>query len=123
MPRILSIGQCSADTYRINRALAKTGASLDHASSAEDALEYLGQNSYDLVLINRILDGDGTSGLALITQAKQANPALKMMLVSDYADAQAQAIANGALPGFGKSELSSPQTAALVQQALTGPSM
>jgi two-component system chemotaxis response regulator CheY len=61
----------------------------------------------DLVLVNRIGDDDGASGLELIRTIK-ADPALStlhVMLVSNFADAQTEAIGLGALPGFGKSEL------------------
>jgi hypothetical protein len=41
-----------------------------------------------------------------------------MMLVSNYADAQADAVKAGALPGFGKRELGSPKVVQLLKEAL-----
>ncbi len=41
-----------------------------------------------------------------------------MMLVSNYPDAQAAAVANGALPGFGKREIGSPRVIELIKGAL-----
>ena len=46
-------------------------------------------------------------------------PELKMMLVSNYPDAQAEAIAAGALPGFGKRELGSERVTKLLREALS----
>ena len=41
-----------------------------------------------------------------------------MMLVSDKPDAQAEAVAKGALPGFGKAGLRHPETAQRIRAAL-----
>jgi hypothetical protein len=42
------------------------------------------------------------------------------MLVSNYPDAQAAAVAAGALPGFGKRELGSARIPELIRSALQG---
>ena len=44
---------------------------------------------------------------------------VKMMLVSNYPDAQAAAVEAGALPGFGKRDIGSPRVKELLRQALT----
>jgi two-component system chemotaxis response regulator CheY len=57
--------------------------------------------------VNRVSDLDGSPGLDLIRTLK-ADPELAgfpVMLVSDLARAQTDAEAEGALPGFGKSDL------------------
>ena len=54
----------------------------------------------------------------LIKRLRAAHPSVKLMLVSNYPDAQADAVANGALPGFGKRELGSPRVAELIREAL-----
>ncbi len=82
------------------------------AVARDDALEALRSEPFDLVLVNRIIDGDGSSGLDLI-RAIKADPELAevpVMLVSNYGDAQADAVAIGALRGFGKVELRDPAT-------------
>ena len=76
------------------------------------------KTEYDLVLVNRLMDGDGSSGVAFLTQVKSEKPDLRVMLVSDYAEAQAEAAANGALPGFGKSALFAKETAEILRGAL-----
>jgi hypothetical protein len=57
----------------------------------------------------------------LIRQMKTdpALQALPVMLVSDYEDAQAEAIAAGAAPGFGKSALYGPLVVERVRAFLT----
>ena len=69
---------------------------------------------FDLVLVNRVLDLDGSSGLELIQTLKedpdQPLKATPVMLVSDYPEAAADGRRAGREPGFGKSELQSPAT-------------
>ena len=76
--------------------------------------------AFDLVLINRVLDYDGASGVALVGRIK-ADPglaAVPVMLVSNYEDAQREAVAKGALPGFGKAALGQPHTLARLRAVL-----
>ncbi len=62
------------------------------------------------MLVNRVFDADGSSGLDFIKtlKADAALTATPVMLVSNYEDAQAQAVAVGAVPGFGKATLGQP---------------
>jgi len=107
-PRILSVGQCSFDHGSINRHLGQTyGAEVARADTKGQALATLRAGEFDLVLVNRVLDADGSSGLDLI-RAIKADPTLAglpVMLVSNYEDAQVEAQSLGALPGFGKTDL------------------
>lgn len=118
MKKVLSIGNCGYDDSRIGRMLVALGTSADRAADATEAKTKMGQNHYGLILINRIFDSNGASGIDFVSELKKENPSLKIMLVSDYPDAQASAISNGALPGFGKSQLSDPDTHAKIKQAL-----
>ena len=56
--------------------------------------------------------------LALIRQLRAKYPHVKCMLVSNYADAQTQAVQAGALPGFGKRELGTPKVPEMIRTAL-----
>ncbi len=109
--RILSVGQCGFDHGSISRTMRDSfGAEVVPADTADEALEQLQQGAYDLVLVNRLFDRDGDAGLELIRQLKET-PELSqvpVMLVSNYEEAQQQAVAAGALPGFGKSALGRP---------------
>lgn len=122
-PRILSVGQCSADHGSIARALSRTlHARVEGADTAAEALDALRAGGYDLVMVNRVGDADGAPGLELIRTLK-ADPALSavpVMLVSNYADAQAQALALGAVRGFGKAELGGSRAIEALREALGG---
>jgi hypothetical protein len=61
---------------------------------------------------------DDDSGIALIARIRQINLNQKTMLVSNYDDAQQQAVAVGALPGFGKKELGTPRVVELLKSAV-----
>jgi two-component system chemotaxis response regulator CheY len=120
-PQILSVGQCAFDHRMIAHHLQTAfEAQVSSADTAAEAIERLRSSRFDLVLVNRVGDLDGSSGLDLI-QALKADPALAgvpVMLVSNHADAQAKAIALGALVGFGKAELQSPATLERVARAI-----
>ncbi len=107
-PRILSVGQCSFDHASISRHLGQTyGAEVTGADTKGQALTSLRAGEFDLVLVNRVFDSDGSSGLELI-RAIKADPdvaGVPVMLVSNYEDAQTEARDAGALPGFGKADL------------------
>jgi two-component system chemotaxis response regulator CheY len=110
--KVLSVGQCSADHGSISRLLRdQFDAAVVAADSADEALTELRRGSFDLVLVNRVFDLGG-SGLEFVRSLK-ADATLQtapVMLVSNFAGAQQQAIELGALPGFGKSSLSDPAT-------------
>jgi CheY-like chemotaxis protein len=106
--RVLSVGQCAADHWSISRALSQAfGAQVTAADSLAEAFEQLRHEKFALVLTNRVFDADGTAALDLIKAIKDdaALAAIPVMLVSNYEDAQKQAIAAGAVPGFGKASL------------------
>jgi hypothetical protein len=62
--------------------------------------------------VNRLVFEDGSDGLALVRAMKSGGeaPHTPVMLVSNFADAQARAIAERAEPGFGKAALHAPDT-------------
>ena len=119
--RVLSVGQCSFDHGSITRTLEHAfDVRVKAAVGKNDALEALRTEAFDLVLVNRILDRDGSSGLDVI-RAMKADPELAevpVMLVSNYGDAQADAVAIGALRGFGKVELRDPATRDRIAEVL-----
>jgi two-component system chemotaxis response regulator CheY len=110
--RVLSIGQCFADHSSIRRTLSgHFGVEVVPAATAAEARETLREQTFALILVNRVLDGDGSSGVEVIRQlrADEELRPVPVMLVSNYEDAQRQAVAQGALPGFGKAALGQPQ--------------
>ena len=73
-----------------------------------------------LLLLNRELSYgfNDVMGVDLIKRLRPQHPQVRLMLVSNYAEAQAEAVAEGALPGFGKRELGSPKVLELIRDAL-----
>ncbi len=119
--RVLSVGQCMADHSHITYVLrANFAAEVTGADTSDEALERMQREAFDLVLVNRIFDADGHSGIAWIreVQADELLRKVPILLVSNYADSQAEAIAAGARPGFGKASLQAPQTVALLGEYL-----
>jgi two-component system chemotaxis response regulator CheY len=119
--RVLSVGQCFADHSAITSVLRSAfGAEVFATDSAQQALEQLRQDEFALVLVNRVLDADGSSGLELIRalKADEQTREVPVMLVSNYENAQEQAVQAGATAGFGKAALGQPHMLARVETYL-----
>jgi two-component system chemotaxis response regulator CheY len=119
--QVLSIGQCGADHAALSWALGQDfDAEVVRADSLDDALDKLRSRRFALVLVNRVLDADGSSGLDLIRHLKAEKDlaAVPVMLVSNYPEAQEEAVEAGAIPGFGKGRLGQPEMVAAVSDYL-----
>jgi two-component system chemotaxis response regulator CheY len=107
-PRVLSVGQCGFDNGRLSRYLRDAfDARVEPADTRAEALDALRAGPFHLVLVNRVLNLDGSDGLDLV-RAIKADAALAdvpVMLVSNYPEAQAEATSLGAFAGFGKADL------------------
>ena len=122
-PRVLNVGQCGFDHRNISHMLADHfGAEVTPAATADEAVSAVRRGEYDLVLINRVFDVDGTSGLDLIQrlQEDEQTRATPAMLVSNFAAAQEAAVALGARHGFGKDALTTPNTRERLTAVLRG---
>ncbi len=112
--RVVSVGQCAADHYVLSRFIKQHfGAAVVEVEQADQVSAAVRAGACALVLVNRRLDADGSDGMEIIRSLK-GNPqtaAIPVMLVSNYDDAQQQAVAAGAEPGFGKSEYGQATTA------------
>lgn len=120
--RVLSVGQCLADHASLSRFLrAQFAAEVVPVDSAQQAVAKLRQEAFHLVLINRVFDADGESGLELIRQLRSDTSLseVPLMLVSNYREAQEEAVASGAVPGFGKAGLGEPETMDRLRPYLT----
>jgi two-component system, chemotaxis family, chemotaxis protein CheY len=119
--RVLSVGQCGADHSNLTRMLRPFNVEIVSADTTDEALAQLRSGSFVLVLVNRVFDADGAPGLDLIRQVKgdTALQLVPIMLVSNYEDAQAEAVRAGAATGFGKAALSGPLAAERVRPYLT----
>lgn len=114
---VVDVGQCDFDHASIKRVVEQCGASVIRAHSAEEARRFLDQGDVALVLVNRVLDSDGSDGMALIGELVSAGRA-PVMLVSNYPEYQDKAVALGARSGFGKSSLGSAETLELIRKTL-----
>jgi CheY-like chemotaxis protein len=111
--RVLDIGNCSPDHEAIRRLIEEQfEAEVAQAHGWNDAAGQLGRQSFDLVLVNRLLDRDGREGLEIIRLIKSDERlrAIPVMLVTNYEEHQQQAVEAGALPGFGKRSIREPET-------------
>jgi CheY-like chemotaxis protein len=111
--RVLDIGNCVPD-HRAIVALIESNfeAQVSQADQWDDAAALLRSQTFDLVLVNRKLDIDYSDGLAVLRRIKQ-DPQLKslpVMLVTNFAEYQQQAVQAGAVQGFGKQSLRAPDT-------------
>jgi response regulator RpfG family c-di-GMP phosphodiesterase len=119
--RVLSVGQCYPDQFTIARAITSHfDVEVLAADSIKEAVEVLGQSSVSLVLVNRIFDADGTPGLTLVKRLKadEKTCSIPVMLVSNYPEAQQEAVNAGAIPGFGKSALAEQETVERLKEFL-----
>jgi ActR/RegA family two-component response regulator len=119
--KVVLVGHCGPDSSFLRIAVSR--AARDAQVLAVDdgtSLQRVLNDGADLLLFNRTLDFgfDDDEGVAVIRKLRPHYPSVKMMLVSNYADAQAAAVAEGALPGFGKRELNTPRVSELIREAL-----
>jgi two-component system chemotaxis response regulator CheY len=121
--RVILVGHCSPDSSYLSIAVKSVlpDASVERVNN-DAALQPALEKGADLLLVNRVLDGDfaDSDGIGLVKRLTSSHPNTKVMLVSNYPDAQARAVAAGALPGFGKSELNAPRTHEILASALGG---
>jgi CheY-like chemotaxis protein len=111
--KLLDVGNCVPDHSAI-RGLVTGNFDADvlQAHGPEDALDMLRKEPVDLVLINRKLDRDYTDGIEILKRIKADSTLAKtpVMLITNYAEHQQAAVAEGAEYGFGKLELQEPAT-------------
>lgn len=118
--RVGLVGHCTPDTSFLTITVGKAvpGAKVTRLTSDAAVARALA-DGVDVLLVNRALEPgfDAPDGVELIRALKpQADAAgVRLLLVSNFADAQRQAVEAGALPGFGKSELATPRVRDLLR--------
>lgn len=111
-PRVLSVGNCGADHGALQALLQRHwGAETQAAADAVATFSALRDRRFDLVLVNRIMDADGSEGIDIIRALKNDAQlsAVPVMMITNFPEHQQAAVAAGALPGFGKRDLGSPE--------------
>lgn len=119
--RIALVGHCGPDSWMLKGVAARAFPGAEVAMVNDAATAQAHAEKADLLLVNRTLDGDfdTRSGLDLI-RVLMALPLGRaaIMLVSNHADAQSQAEALGAAPGFGKAKAGTPEAAQRMRTAV-----
>lgn len=118
---VLSVGHCALDHAALVQFLqSRFDVRVDRADSAVDALHRLADHRYDLVLVNRVLDADGSPGTEVLRQIRQRPEVadVPVMLVSNQKDSQDNWESLGGQRGFGKAEFSAIETAHKLQGLL-----
>jgi response regulator RpfG family c-di-GMP phosphodiesterase len=111
--RVIDVGNCGPDHAAIRRLIeGNFDAQVAAADDLKSALTVLDKSPADLVLVNRKLDLDYSDGMAIIRHLKSDArwSSIPVMLITNYPEYQAEAIAAGALSGFGKQELRASET-------------
>lgn len=117
--KVLIAGHCSYDSANLSHLLAQVAeVETVIARSPSETLAALSHTPIQLVLLNRVYEDGRESGLELIPQIKQLSPTTEIMLISNFPEAQAEAIAAGALPGFGKRAFAAAETRERLQRGL-----
>lgn len=119
--KVALVGHCGPDSSYLRMSVGSLDRSIQVLSADDDqSLAKILADGADLLLFNRVLDFgfDEQEGVALIARLRKAYPNVRMMLVSNYPEAQAAAVAAGALAGFGKRDLGSPRVKTLLKEAL-----
>jgi DNA-binding NarL/FixJ family response regulator len=123
-PHIFLVGHCGPDTsylrVAVKKALPDSAVHTVHDEAALDTAiaKIPAGDPPPLLLVNRALEPGfvAETGVELIAQLRGKYPDAKLLLVSNYDDAQAAAVKNGALRGFGKRDIGSPALTALLQE-------
>jgi two-component system, chemotaxis family, chemotaxis protein CheY len=122
--KIALVGHCGPDSSYLRMVCSKAAKDVKVLMADDQSeLDNVLAQDVDLILFNREL-GYGFEekmGVDAIKRLRTLKPDLRMMLVSNYTDAQAAAVANGALPGFGKREIGSPRVIEILKAALENP--
>lgn len=106
--KVLDVGQCNPDHSQISAFLRREfDVEIQRAHLFDEAVKLALDTPFDLILINRILDADGTAGMAILHELKSqpSTAETPVMIVSNFQDAQDTAVESGAVRGFGKAEL------------------
>ena len=122
MTKIALVGHCGVDGPRIEAQIHSIVDAADVCSCNDaDALNRVCGEGVDLLLFNRELGFgfDDEQGVDLMAEVRESHPDVKMMLISDYPDAQAAAREVGALPGFGKADLGTSTVEKALRDALS----
>jgi CheY-like chemotaxis protein len=115
------VGHCVPDSSHLTMIVtrAQPGAVVKRVTD-EASTQALLAAGVDLLLVNRAMEPGYADSLGTdyIRRLRASHPNVKLMLISNYPESQAEAVKDGALPGFGKAELTKPETLEKLKLAL-----
>jgi len=121
MTKITLVGHCGVDGPRLQAQIAEIVDAAEVTTANDpDQLKAVLDGGVDLLLFNREL-GFGfkdIEGVEVMQKVHASHPTVKLMLISDYPEAQAAAEAIGAVPGFGKADLGTPKVKKMLRNAV-----
>lgn len=119
--RDVLVGHCGPDSSYLRMTVSRVSREISVTMVDDDGdLQKSIAEGAELLLINRQLDYgfQESEGVQMIARLHGEHPNLKMMLISNFPESQAEALTAGAMPGFGKRELGSERVASLIREAL-----
>ena len=119
--KIALVGHCGPDSSFLRMAVSSADRSAQILAADDSSeLNKVLASGVDLLLLNREMPYgfEDSEGVGLIRKLRANHPTVKLMLVSNYPEAQAAAVAAGAMPGFGKREIGSKRVAEVIREAL-----
>ena len=114
------VGHCIPDSSYLTITIHKAIPGAKIMRATDDASVDQAIRDGALLLINRQMEpGYSVSdGNEYIRRLRKSHPGARLMLISNFEFAQAQAVSDGALPGFGKDHLSQPSTLEKLREAV-----
>lgn len=115
------VGHCVPDSSHLTMTVGRAApGAIVRRVTDEASTQALLQSGVDLLLVNRAMEPGyaDTLGTDYIRRLRADHPHVKLMLISNYPESQAEAVRDGALPGFGKAELTRPETIEKLKLAL-----
>ncbi len=116
MKNVLIVGHCDLDHPQITSLIESNfSAKVTRVKLLKKTIDYLGNQDYDLVIINRIGAFDQENALDLIKTIKQDGRFnVPLMMITNYKDQMDKAVEVGAVPGYGKDSLHDKETLELL---------
>ena len=119
--RVLDVGNCAPDHASIAQMIESNfDATVTQVHDGDEAMESLKSGQFNLVLVNRLMDRNGASGLDVIKRIKSdaTLAATPVMMITNFEEHQQLAVESGAEPGFGKQALNLPFSIQLLRKYL-----
>jgi hypothetical protein len=118
-PTFVLVGHCWPDRRALKSAVTRAVPGARVVNAGDMAALGAPVDGKTVLLVNRVLEGRFAihDGVELIRRLYEGDDPPTTILVSDYPEAQADAVAAGARPGFGKSQLRDEQTARRLREA------